>query len=1360
MRFAAKILWLMLWTVCVAQDCKEPPPRKETEILSGTWQEQSYPEGTQATYKCRPGYRTFGSIFMQCRKGEWVALNPSKTCRKRPCGHPGDIAFGSFHLEEGDEFVYGAKVVYTCDEGYQLVGEINFRKCEADGWTNDVPMCEVAKCLPVTEPENGRIISSAVELNQEYTFGQVVQFECNAGFMLDRPKEIHCSANGVWSGETPNCVAISCKLPEISHGVPMNPKNTYKENDRLQYKCHSGFGYSERADTICTKFGWSPTPSCKEIACDPPYIPNGNYSPQRTKYRLENVITYQCKNGFSPATRGNTVRCTSVGWEPHPRCTFQPCAFPEIKHGSLHNENRYKPYFPAAVGKWYYYSCNDNFVTHSRSFWDHITCTREGWSPAVPCRRRCLFRYVVHGYTPSSEEYHKDYFQGDTVRVECHPGYSLPNEQTSMTCTENGWSPPPTCIPVKTCSKSDLEIPNGFISESDPTYPVHKRVQYKCKQGYVTTDGHTTGSITCQQNGWSAQPTCIKRECTVPDIEKHVVAEPRKDTYRVGDVLKFSCRNRLQIVGPDSSQCYHFGWSPDPPTCKEQVKSCGLRPELPNGEAKSTPKEEYQHGEVVEYVCKPRFLMKGSHRVQCLDGEWTTLPMCIEEDSTCGDVPALAYGHVVSPAAPYHHGDSVEFNCSEAFTMIGHRSVMCIRGNWTQPPRCIETDERKKCKLSKSIARETNLSDNDDYTHNMNVTYTCRGKSEHRHSICKNGEWDPEVTCTEVRRCPPPPQIPKTEKMTTTVNYQDGEKISILCQENSLIQGPEEIECKDGIWQPIPRCVEKLPCSQPPHIEHGTVNSSISSGEGDEEHEPHTYTHGTKLNYTCEDGFRISAEDGITCHMGTWTSPPRCIGLPCVPPPLIGNGIGPKKLTSYPYGIEVTYRCSKGFEIDGPASVKCIGERWSRPPECIKAECSDPPRIANAILVSKWKKSYSSGEELTYKCDEYYQMEGSNIVQCMKGKWIGEPTCRDVSCANPPTVENARILDEMPKYMSGDRVSYECIRPLALFGNGEVMCLNGSWTEPPQCKESERKCGPPPPIQSGDITTFPLAEYAPGSSVEYQCQFLYELQGNKQITCRDGKWSEPPKCFEAKCSDPPRIANAILVSKRKKSYSSGEELTYKCDEYYQMEGSNIVQCMKGKWIGEPTCRDVSCANPPTVENARILDGMPRYISGDRVRYECIRPLALFGNREVMCLDGTWSEPPQCKESKGKCGPPPPIPNGDITTFPLAEYAPGSSVEYQCRFLYELQGNKQITCRDGEWSEPPKCLDACIVSEEIMEKHHIQFKWTYEKKLYSRTDDFVEFVCKSGYREHSPKTAFRARCREGKLEYPICVRRWR
>ena len=54
---------------------------------------------------------------------------------------------------------------------------------------------------------------------------------------------------------------------------------------------------------------------------------------------------------------------------------------------------------------------------------------------------------------------------------------------------------------------------------------------------------------------------------------------------------------------------------------------------------------------------------------------------------------------------------------------------------------------------------------------------------------------------------PTSPQIPNAQDMTTTVNYKDGEKISILCQENYIIQDGEEIVCKDGRWQSVPRCV-------------------------------------------------------------------------------------------------------------------------------------------------------------------------------------------------------------------------------------------------------------------------------------------------------------------------------------------------------------------------------------------------------------------------------------------------------------------------------------------------------------------------------------------------------------------------
>ncbi|XP_044904460.1 complement factor H isoform X1 [Felis catus] len=1177
MRFSAQVVWLMWWTVCVAEDCEEPPPGKQNEILVGVWPEQKYPEGTQATYKCRPGYRTLGVIIMECKNGEWVALNPLRICQKRPCGHPGDTPFGSFHLARGNEFEYGAKVVYTCNEGYQMLGTINFRECESDGWTNDIPICEVVKCLPVTHPENGRLTSSALELDKEYTFGQVVRFVCNSGFMLVGPAEIRCSTNGVWSGESPKCVEISCQKPEIANGNAASLKKTYKENERFQYTCHQGYEYSSKGDAICTASGWTPTPSCKEIICASPHIQNGNYAPESIRYRSGDEITYNCKTGFDRSTQGNTATCTNRGWVPQPGCTRNRCDFPQIKHGSLYYEIIYRLDFPVRVGKKYWYSCKTNFVTASQEPWEYIHCTKEGWSPEVPCRRQCIFNHLKNGDNPKQGV---KYIQGESVRVNCHAGYSLQNEQTVMTCTEGGWFPPPECILLKTCSKSEITIENGFFSQYELTYYLNKETQYQCKPGYVTPDGKTSGSVRCLKSGWSPQPTCIKscdmpafenakakssgtwfklndkldyechdgyesqdgragsivcgndgwshkpicyeKECKIPEIENNLNTQPRKEKYKVGDVLKFFCRQRLKRVGPDSVQCYDFGWSPNLPTCKEQTKQCSPPPQLLNGKVKETQKENYEHNDLVEYVCNPRFLMKGVNKIQCVDGQWTDLPICIEVETTCGDIPELNYGYAVQTSnPPYHHGDSVQFNCREGFTMIGQKSITCISGLWTQLPQCIATDELQKCKHSLTI-REVNPLKT-EFDHNENITYKCRGKLEQKHSTCINGRWDPELTCTEVQMqsCPPPPQIPNAHKMATTVNYQDGEKVSVVCQDNYIIQDAEEIVCKDGRWQSIPHCVEKSPCPQPPQIEHGTIKSSPFSEEMDEPLKPEVYVHGTKLNYSCEDGFRISGKDEITCHMGKWSSPPRCVGLSCAPPHLIPHGILSHVSDSYQYGEEVTYKCTEGFEINGPAFIRCIGGKWSHPPECKNTDCFSLPDFGNATPIGQKKTLYRSGEKVTYKCPNNYLLDGPNTIQCINSQWIGKPICRDPN-----------------------------------------------------------------------------------------------------------------------------------------------------------------------------------------EN---------------------------------------------------CGPPPPLDNGDMTTFPKSEYPPGSSVEYQCQSLYVLEGNKVITCRYGQWSKPPKCLDVCIISEDSMERHNIQLRWSSVKKLYSPTGDTVEFECKTGYRSQTSQQTFRATCWEGKLTYPVCVK---
>uniref|UniRef100_G1QGA4 Sushi domain-containing protein n=1 Tax=Myotis lucifugus TaxID=59463 RepID=G1QGA4_MYOLU len=594
-------------------------------------------------------------------------------------------------------------------------------------------------------------------------------------------------------------------------------------------------------------------------------------------------------------------------------------------------------------------------------------------------------------------------------------------------------------------------------------------------------------------------------------------------------------------------------------------------------------------------------------------------------------------------------------------------------------------------------------------------------------------------------------------------------------------------------------------CGRPPTVQNAIIPNQKPR-----------YQHGDTARYECRHPLGLFGKAVVTCFSGKWTDPPECKESTgqCKPPLAIDNGdVTTYPLAVYAPGSSVEYQCQAYYQLKGNRRIMCSDGQWSEPPKCLVYDkilqlnvfdvimgnkfgqnqkiyvhsvwgpcgqirnwiiiigrhvkdllkslcsafsamtCPSPPSYDNAILLGQPKNSYKSGEQVAYGCPEHYQMYGSNVVECRAGTWIGTPTCKDLSCGSPPTVQNAFIPNQKDRYRHGDTAQYECRHPLGLFGKAVVTCLSGKWTDPPECKG---KCKAPPAIDNGDITTYMSPFYASGSSVEYQCQAYYELEGNRRISCRDGQWSEPPKCLAMTCPSPPSYGNAILLGQPKNSYKSGEHVAYSCPDYYQMFGSNVVECRHGTWIGTPTCKDLSCGRPPTVQSGIIPNQKPRYRHGDTARYECRHPLGLFGKAVVKCLRGKWTDPPECKESTGQCGPPPAIDNGDITTYISPFYASGSSVEYQCQAYYQLEGNRRITCRDGQWSEPPKCLNACVISEEIMKEHNIQLKWSYAKKIYSGTNDYVEFVCRPPYRRVSPASAFRAQCLEGKMEFPTCA----
>ncbi|XP_047696944.1 complement factor H-related protein 2-like isoform X2 [Prionailurus viverrinus] len=245
--------------------------------------------------------------------------------------------------------------------------------------------------------------------------------------------------------------------------------------------------------------------------------------------------------------------------------------------------------------------------------------------------------------------------------------------------------------------------------------------------------------------------------------------------------------------------------------------------------------------------------------------------------------------------------------------------------------------------------------------------------------------------------------------------------------------------------------------------------------------------------------------------------------------------------------------------------------------------------------------------------------------------------------------------------------------------------------------------------------------------------------------------------------DFPRINHGILYDDKKdppfSSVPIGKTFYYSCEYSFVSPSKsfwNRITCREEGWSPTPRCLRLCFF--PFVENGHSASSGQTHLEGDTVQIVCDVGYSLPGNTDIItCLEDGWSSPPKCSstESTQYCGSPPPISNGDITSFPLTVYPPGSKVQYHCQSFYELRGSIDVTCRNGQWSEPPKCIDACIISEDNMNKYNVQLRGKDTKKLYVKTGDFVEFECKWPHRANTSIQSFRAICQEGEVEYPRC-----
>ncbi|OXB84184.1 UNVERIFIED_CONTAM: hypothetical protein H355_007067 [Colinus virginianus] len=1215
--------------------CEESPPRRVKEVPTETWNNPPYPHGTLVTYKCRPGYMKIGRIVVKCADGVWKKEGNTE-CRSKPCGHPGDTEFGSFQLTAGNEFVFGARVEYRCNDGYQMLSQKNYRECLAEGWSNDIPHCEVAKCLPVKAPENGRIVvSGAFELNQEYSFGQAVEFECNERYKLVGSKAIHCSSNGKWDSDVPQCQDITCNVPSIPNGVVRSSQKTFRESDQLHYACNKGYTYGERADVQCTESGWNPTPYCIEVVCFPPTIRNGNYSPQKDRYTEGATITVDCDLGyrFSTLTARNIAKCTSSGWVPAPGCVEKPCDYPAVENIRLSGYAQ-PNYFPMRIGQPIYYHCAEGYVTPNEEQWFRIVCSQGGWKPEPKCLKKCIVSYLENGYIQNNLK--RYYIEGERTKYFCYTNYRTENEGGQITCSKNGWSPTPRCIHKETCQVVDLR--NGYFMDGKTMFDLGEKVTYRCYNDFVTPERQETGEIRCQKNGWSPPPKCIQScktshihslidcvrenvylpgdileyacpekyrtadymptgttrcdtngewkpaphcvaiECELP-VQSNSDVYPKKGRYYNRDVVKFTCPKSSVRVGPASAQCYYFGWFPPPPTCKVNPRGCGPPPEITNGNITGGFLEQYQHGNRVQYECDNQFKLVGSKETECLDGQWSPPPSCIEDKMPCASPSTILNVFLHQQDQPqFSHGDEVTYGCRQGSGSASRMRTVCLNGEWKPLPFC--NDPPRHCVPPEGIVIEhTRSSPRQGKETRQLLKYRCKPTDRQiKQAACVSGKWSPEIQCTGERTCPTPPQLPNANKIPIGTNYKNGSKIAFSCLEGFHLIGANEITCINGKWQSPPYCVEK-PCLPPQPVEYA-------------------------------DDFRLVNQN---------------------------LKIEKEGKTIYLAGAIVKFTCRSGFELVGPSEISCSMGNWSLSPMCSEMSCGSIPNVPNSAIEGRNKKEYEPGETVRYQCNEGFEAVGLPEIICRRGNWSAPPFCEDVSCGAPPEIHNAYI------------------------------------------------------------TSTQKQRYLPGARVQYECDSNFQIIGVNYVTCSDGQWSRTPTCKDMTCEPPPEIAGGKVQGVKKSRYLPRETAEYQCWQGFQMTGASIVSCQ----------------------------------------------------------NGTWTKLPTCKGKSGKCGPPPDIENGDILSFPLQEYPQGATLAYKCPNLYILEGSQEITCINGQWTDPPVCLAACTASEEDMNRNNIELKWRDERKLYSTSGDTIEFECKIGYVQGSPSSLFRVQCINGTLEYPLC-----
>ncbi|KAF7230188.1 sushi, von Willebrand factor type A, EGF and pentraxin domain-containing protein 1 isoform X3 [Nothobranchius furzeri] len=1350
---------------CVPRSCGPPPiidhavPHETHKLFGDT-----------ASYYCTDGYTASNNSKLECNaQGVWVPPDGMETphCIANFCLRPPNPPHAILDSINKPKYASNTEVSYKCEEGFMLNSTATLRCLMGGAWE---PFPSDIGCVPVrcSKPES---IDRGYVRGNNYSFGAVVAYSCETGYMIRGEKRRTCKASGEWGGVLPTCVPVSCSAPPTLENGYIQVKGRFTFNNKVTYACNAGYRLIGRPERVCqANRQWSnhDLPTCVLLTCQaPPDIVHGHY--KGSEFQVGYKVEYVCDEGYELAGDG-VWTCLKYGkWDKTkpPRCSPVRCPEPPLEENHLVLKSLDSESGTVEL------SCEDGYILEGAHV---LRCTpSQEWNDTFPVCKQVFCGpppEVAFGSVSSASP---PFSFSSAVTYTCVGGFTL-RKDASVTCLTSGqWSTPyPECIPVE-CPQP-VEISNGIVDVQGLMYL--SKALYSCKAGY-----HLVGNATvlCGEKGlWvGGVPSCRPVECSIP---KQIASG--KVVYRklqFGHSATYSCRRGYRLKGPQALRCLANGeWHSDPPACVQI--SCSPPQPIENGFVEG---QDHSFGVTIFYSCFPGFQLLGQDHLTCEEFGWSSsVPVCVPSD--CGLPPHVDFGDYIrvteydpppkdSVTASvldlnFLHQTVIEYRCHLGYNISSHTRLVCQEdGRWNgTAPSCLPAEcetppspEHGRLKVTdSSLGSVVRYSCEDGYqlvgepvrqclsgqlwssdapvcrpvscgdpgavangtSHGGEFVYPevfhfeCNPGFVLRGSdtiACQaDGRWNgPKPVCDPVS-CGPP-KLPD-DVSSEGKDYTYNSEIKLTCPPGFLLKGTSRSVCQaDGSWShETPYCVPAL-CGRPSPVTHGNVLGS-------------QFGYNSRVKYECDEGYRLSGDATLVCQSdGLWDkAPPRCDIISCDPPEDISHGF--VNGSSFNYNDVVEYVCFHGYQVVGDPVLQCSSQgTWvGSVPRCQPCVCP-PPELQFGRVIGDGR---ACGNQVQFQCDGGYRRLGPAQALCEReGVWSpGVPVCSRGRCSvAPPVVQNAVLQGGVAPFP--DTVTYRCRLGYLLKGSPHLSCgRDGRWAEP-RLRCEPVSCEKPPIVAhaeaEGDVFTFP-------SQITYRCEDGYELATQmSSLSCQsDGTWSKHIiQCRPTPCRLPGNISTPHLVISAKELTPVGGTITLSCPPGFYLQGAALAECQTGGgWapdIVSVSCEVVVCEKPPPLLHG-VVEG-DSYNYGDFILYSCLPGFEMKGDSVQTCQgDGTWSgTQPVCVVSVHSCGPAPSVKNaqlqatGDLT-----------SIGYLCGAGLQLVGPKTLTClSNGSWSTPvPTCetVRGCEGPEQLLHGK------VQEHSL--NTGRALEFQCDKGY----------------------------